>query len=571
MPTRMMTETQRELEETKQQVELELAQADLKILKQRKLLESGEILGDRMGYLYDDPRFATDPVVFDGHVSRLEDRLRGKNRPIFETEDELARIRGDGRLLSTHNEVGVGVLGVLTNFTIGTGYTYTASPKDKKKKDTGVRLVKKVQDWIDEFEERVEWPFVERELQERAVPDGEAFLQLEHVGGGRSDVLFREPDAVTEPENARGMDEYVGQWAMDWSFGIGTPLGRPSRPQGYFVDLTGDQRDWEYVSEDLMVHAKRNVFRNVKRGVSDYFAVAQELRRADKILRNTGEGAALQSAIAWIREHPPGTTGAQVMSLSSGKAELEVDRVTAAGNTRTRTFQRYLPGTILDVRAGQIYKPGPLGQGASFVDVSQAILRYVGVRWNMPEYLISSNAENSNFASALVSESPFVKSIEAEQKWYTRVFVNTMWKMLGLAIRVGQFSQYGIQSLSELKEAVTIEVITPRVSVRNHLEEAKIKALLNERGLLSRKTWSADEDLNYEHEQAIIAQEPPVQASGAEALLQNNGMRMGGSDREFQPQANEPGNVGKAPDYGRKAPTKNSLAIRKTSFGRGLS
>jgi len=553
------------LDQVKAEIELQVAEAQLESIKRQRGLvtaslfqETGEQFGDPHGYLFDDPRWPQDPRIYGGHVSRLEDRANGSNWPFFQSEEELSQIRGDARLLAGVNEVGIGAINVLTNFTIGTGFEYDLSAKTKK--DIEVALY--AQAWIDEFDERVAWREVEREFHNRALVDGEAFLHLQHLGGGRSDACFIEPDAVTEPADRRGMDEYAGHYALNWLFGIATEPGNPARVHGYFLDR--GQQNWDYVSNFEVVHGKRNVVRNVKRGLSDLYAVGAELRRADKILRNTGEGAALQSAIAWIREHPMGTTGAQVLSLTSGKTHYEIDQTTPEGNTRTWKYQRYLPGTILDVKAGQIYKPGPMGTGAMFIDVSQAILRYVAVRWNMPDWLISSDSSTSNFASVLVTESPFVKAVETDQCWFVDIFRKTKWKILEVAVRAGRFARFGISDVRDLRRSIEIDILPPRVSTRNRLEETKIRSMLYEYGLLSRQSWSAKEELNFEHEQANLASEPPIgQTQQASQILRRVGLGLGFGDKLFQPQAEEPGNVGQMPEMGQKPRTTATSVDRR--------
>ena len=541
---------QEQLAEARAELELELTRAELDTFRrQKQLSEAGEQWASPGGRLFDDPWHSSDPRIFLGHMSSLDDRLEGKNAPIFETETELAQIRGDCRLLSDENEVAVGVKRVLANFTQGTGFLYSFASKDKESSQTA--LIESVQEWLDEFLERVQWQMIEREIFDRGVTDGEPFVQLNHVGGGKVEPLLVEPDAIAEPKHRTDMSEYVGHWSLDWKFGIGTEPGRPHRPLAYFVDLSGDQRDWEVVPEHRMVHGKRNVVRNVKRGLSDFYPVISELRRADKILRNTGEGAALQSAIAWIREHPAGTTASQVLSLGRGKTEIEVDRPTLDGSQRSHRFQRYLPGTILDVRAGQIYKAGPMGDGNTFIDVSQAILRYVAVRWNMPEYLISADASNSNFASTLVVESPFVKAIQWEQQWFMALCREVVWKVLGMAIRAQRFARYGISTVSEMKKAVVLNIQEPRVSVRNQLEETKINQVLHLSGLLSKETWSAKEDLDFTHEQAKLKENPPSPVG----TLGDAGLELGLKNKQYQPQANEPGNKGDMPELGQKQRT----------------
>ena len=591
-----MPTTSEELADLKAQIELEEAKQHLAALrgeKQRSIEETAQDINlFKNGYLYDDPRMRPS-TGGTFHVTQLRDRQRGRNYPVYECEDDLQAIRGDARLLANENEAGIGAKQTLYNFTIGTGLKYDVSLKKKVSPRGNVRLVNRVQDWIDEFIERTNWVLPEKEMHGRCIEDGEPFLELVPIGGGRCEPLFHEADAITEPHDKNMANDYIGAYSLDWLFGVGTPIGRPSKPEAYFVDLSGDQNDWDIVPEERMIHAKRNVVDNCKRGVSDYYPVASSLRRADKVLRNTGDGAALQSAIAWIREHPPGTTGSQVLSLGTGKTEYEYNRPTLEGNTRTHRQQVYLPGTILDVRNGQQYKPGPMGSGSTtFIDVSGAILRYVGLRWNIPEFMISGDTGNTNFASILVAESPFVKAMESEQIYFANVFREVMWKMLGVAARAGVFAGAGIYTRRQLQERLKLEVQVPRVSVRNRLEETKIRSILFEYGLLSGPTWATREELSYEHEQeqrqaqmpllyidpmeaaqfelqaeAMAAntesagqsqlgktqpgQKQPVQvqktARGdrkAAARLRKIGLGVGIGQNEFQPQANEPGNVG---------------------------
>lgn len=542
----MLTVKER-LESVQDELELEIAEFQLKQIRDQKdLLEVGQdMTGQADGHLFDDPNFRNDPRIFGGRISMLTDRVEGRNEPFFRDETEHAEIRGDGRMLANQNEAGIGIRNLLTNFTIGTGYKYKYSAKD----DSDSALAEFCQEWDDEFSERVNWRTKEREAHQRSIPDGEWLLKLEPLPGGRTDCLYREPDALTEPNRPMEMSEVVGEIALDWTFGVATPIGRPHEPIVYFIDLTGDQRDWELVQPQFMVHGKRNVVENVKRGMSDYFPVSASLRRADKILRNTGEGAALQSAIAWIREHPPGTTGTQILNLGSGKTELEINRTTPEGILRTHRFQRYLPGTILDVKGGTSYKPGPMGEGTVFVDVGEAMLRYAAFRWAIPEGLMSAVSSDANFAAQLVLESPFVKCIETEQVGYEDKYRETKWKMLAIAMRAGRMNKFGVRSLGQLKSRVVMNVTKPRVSVRNKLEETQISSVLHQFGLLSSQTWSQKEELDRDHEKANLEKDPPLNTDNtAGGVLKTAGVPIGLGDKQFQQQANEPGNKGQSSD-----------------------
>ena len=69
---------------------------------------------------------------------------------------------------------------------------------------------------------------------------------------------------------------------------------------------------------------------------------------------------------------------------------------------------------------------------------------------------------------------------------------------------LARFAQYGVRDIYDLKQRVAINVQCPRVSVRNQLEETQVNAILHQFRLLSMQTWSAKEDLNFEHEQAKL-------------------------------------------------------------------
>jgi hypothetical protein len=187
-----------------------------------------------------------------------------------------------------------------------------------------------------------------------------------------------------------------------------------------------------------------------------------------------------------------------------------------------------------------------MGEGAKFVDVSAALLDYAGTRWNMPSYMLSSNVEGTSFATGLVMESPFVKAMEWEQEWFVDLYKRVRWKMFGLAVRAGRFRRFGVFSLQQLMNRLILNVQTPRVSVRNRLEDTKIHSVLHQFGLLSKQTWAATENLDFDHEKSNLEKEPPTMVAGNP--LQSAELSVQTSDRDFQPQADERGNTGAMPE-----------------------
>lgn len=250
----------------------------------------------------------------------------------------------------------------------------------------------------------------------------------------------------------------------------------------------------------MLQHIKRNVPRNAKRGVSDFHAVQSDLEREAVLRRNTAEGAALQAAVAWILQMPPGATASQAHSLAGRDLATGQMRPAQPGLS-TNNVSHYPPGTVLRPSAGLEYKPGPMGseRNPNFVLVAQYVLRSIGVRWNMPEYLISGDASNANYASTLVAESPFVKASEADQQFYRRHWNELIWKVLFLAWRAGRFGRLQL-SWPRLQELIDVKVDAPSVATRDPLQLVRTQESQVRLGILSRATAAAQAGLDYDAE-----------------------------------------------------------------------
>jgi hypothetical protein len=223
------------------------------------------------------------------------------------------------------------------------------------------------------------------------------------------------------------------------------------------------------------------------------------------------EGAALQAAIAWILEAPPGTSQASIQTLGASDAVAQYGRQVVGGGQKTQNVQRYKPGTILKPSPGLVYKPGPMGaeRNSGFLEVSQLLLRISGTRWAMPEYMVSGDASNANYASTLVAESPFVKAREADQSFYAREFTALLWKVLRFEHDRGLLTA---RPWGEIEAIVDIAVQKPSVASRNARELADVSQIQLGMGVVSKRTAARQMGLDYEEEQRNRAEEGPSQA-----------------------------------------------------------
>lgn len=442
----------------------------------------------------------------------IDDRSDGRLRPIYETEQDLALIRGAARQLSSLTSVSLGALDGLANYVLASGFTFTAHSEFEQP-----QLVTAVQRVINEFLDRNDFSGgLDRELHSRSREDGEAFVALVIDRDESIRVRVFEPEQVAQPANPAPIEDWLGiggAFESSWSFGVHTAREAPDDPLGYHLVFDHRGAEWDYLPAEIVQHIKRNVPRNAKRGVSDFHAIQGDLEREAKLRRNTVEGAALQAAVAWILQAPPGVTRSQMQSTGADDLFARCERPTPRG-LRTENVAHYPSGTILRPSAGLEYKPGPMGseRNPNFVLVAQYILRSIGVRWNMPEYLISGDASNANYASALVAESPFVKAREADQQFYRRHWHELIWKVLRQAWQLGRFKRYSV-SWETLEQLIDVKVDVPAVATRDPLHLAHTQETQIRLGLLSRRTAAAQAGLDYDAELRQGAQPPPAMPS----------------------------------------------------------
>lgn len=433
------------------------------------------------------------------HNAQPGSRRDGSFPPFYRTQEEQLRIIDAGRLVEGLCATASNVLDVLSLFCIGTGYEYTVVATEEA--DTA--LAEKAQDVIDKWIREQYFYGWERELFRRSRRDGEAFLYLEPDDvSGLFSLRSIEPECVREPQDAPSLKQQLGvRDTHTWKYGVLTPRNDTSRPDAIWVvsNYSDDQNVGEWIPAEDMVHIKTEwPDRQAKRGVSDFFSTTNQIHRTKKLLRRLTESSIAQAAIVWIRTHPEGgsLTGSSGISPNTTRAGRNVPAV------------HYESSTVLDVTHGMEYAPGPVSEASPLVEILQAALRAIGARWQIPESLISGDASNNNLASALVAEGPFVKAMKYRQYHYKHVFGGIIERLLEKAAATGQL---GVAEDSVL-EKLAVNVDMPAVVDRNWTEETARNATLYQAGILSKQTWSAREDLDYEEEKKMIQEDPPDRA-----------------------------------------------------------
>ncbi len=388
------------------------------------------------------------------------------------TASELDEVRSQSRTLAATNEFAINGIENRISYLVGPGHNYRASAR----KDTAgtAELEVAVQRVIDEFIHTNRWHARQQEIVRRLDRDGEVFLRFFADQGGRTRVRFVEPEQVTTPK------ELSGNPAA--SFGIHSENDDVESVIGYYID-------GKPVDASAIQHRKANVDANFKRGLPLYYPVRKNLRRVEKLLRNMSAVAEIQSAIALIRRH----RAASATGVEQFAANHSEGAATTQGGTRHLT--RYAPGTILDAPAGLDYEFPAAGiDASSFVTVLQAELRAIAARLVMPEFMFTSDASNSNYASTIVAEGPAVKMFERLQANLKNDDSEVIWRVIENAVAAGLLPR-------DTRQLVELQITPPSLRVRDQQRECQVERIAFESGILSPQTWSLRLGLDYDQEQ----------------------------------------------------------------------
>lgn len=452
------------------------------------------------------------------HSSSKIDYQDGDYFPFWRNEYQQGIFRHQGRMVAACLSMGNSIQSVLTSYTIGDGFTYTAEPTKSSNKELAA-LVQQDLNRIFEANGWEEGQF-EAELAQSAWTDGEVFAAAYYH---KREVVIRQvlPEFITEPVGVKkeDVDEFKSHFtAGDWKYGIHVNAGDRQVPLGFHASWSNNPAEYSYFTASnpfaarhygsgIMHHVKRNVKPTVARGMPDYFPVAKSLVADAKLIDRMTQGASAQASIAWIEQFLTNSEGSVAKDIAARGASKEVSKLTGQAQYRKRLDA----ATVLSIPQGKTYLPGPMGaeRNAGFEVVSALAARRIGIRWNIPEYMISADAGSTNYAASLVAESPFVIGRRRDQKFFAGAFRQILYKALSLLIAYeDRYAKWSVKSLADLKKAVYINVGAPDVGGHEEEERTDSNLSLVDAGLMSPETAAEREGL-----------EPEVEAQrGAKAL-----------------------------------------------------
>lgn len=527
----------------------------------KKISESMDLYASLPYFPYMDTRdlFAeVGPYGFmDGvpqqYLTRRDNRMAGELLPLYINWWQLKIIRDRSRQIARNNEFAISAINAHRNYVVGTGFTYTVQARYD---GANLDLIKKTQDLVDLLVEHNRMPEIESEIIYRLHADGEAFLRFFAGSDGLLRVRFIEPELIrppaddTTPNNSFGIKcddddihDITGYWVIE-------------RP---WFDLTPT-----LVPADQILHLKINSESNSKRGLPTIYAVESNLRAAEDVLQSMIALAKARSKIAVIRkvnDSPPDA----IAELARTATDFTV---TDPVQARSTNISHMGYGSILTTTGNVGYEFPSLNVGSGdLVETLNANLRAIASRFGITETMMSADASNNNYASALVAEAPAVKTFERMQRMLgqaigerrTRPERSLIWNQITHAVNMGMLPR-------DVFEQVTIRAKGPSLVSRNRNEEASVAKQYYDMGLWSPQTITADSGKNYEEEQRNIAK--AREESAKNPMLPNPNPGIEPPALEHISEAEKYSHIDFSPPEGVRKAAARGLELRK-KHGRG--
>ena len=424
---------------------------------------------------------------------------------------------------------GRGILRNFVRFIIGTGFSLDFDDIDRgnwtDSKKTAVKITTKDDDpvlanliWSD-FVKRNVFKQRAKEIILRVFRDGEMFLR-KFERAGRITVRFVEPERVSN-----GMQTNLVGTVQAGDLEDDSQVGEPTRVmQGIeflqddietvvayhtqvMVPGQGTVMKQERIPAKDMIHVKALCDMNDLRGIPMLEVVAKKLVNYDqweeyRLILNK-----MRTAVALVRKVTGTSSQAEAIianRMSPRQQPQRLEPVTGSG----RREAMFRPGTTLTPSPGVEYDfISPNLQARDAAEDGRRFLMSIAAGVGLPEMLVTGDWSNGNFASAVTAQTPAVREWEDWQEFFEPCFQKVYEWVIEAAVA-------GLGAPEDMSREVTIQ--WPPLIAKDAFRETERLMNLWASGVLSKQTWSAQEDLNFDdeqenlHDEAVMEAENPV-------------------------------------------------------------
>lgn len=420
--------------------------------------------------------------------------LSGEQLPIYLSWWQLKSIRDRARFVFATNEFAHGLVQCFQSFVVGSsGFKWRVASIDLKN-PVPEDLLKRCQASLDIFREYNSMVDVENEIVYRLHVDGEVFIRKFPQANGMLVIRFIEPELV------RGYATDIG--SPKDSFGIVCDEDDINTVLGYNVILKPRvSREPDFIPAEEIIHIKIGTNANAKRGLTTFYPVFQNLTNCEDILASTVTMAKARAKVAMIRK-VNNVAPDSMASLVDSQIDATLGGSNNLGATENIGLERFGYGSIITAPANIDYEfPGANVDAAGLIQVLQANLRSLATRFGISETLMSGDASNNNYSSALIAEAPARRTFERWQGIVGRSLAecrfepnkSLAWSQIHLASEHGIIPKEILKNIKITSEAYSLQS-------REHQKEAEMNNVYHSMGVKSIQTIRSELGLDNDTE-----------------------------------------------------------------------
>lgn len=335
--------------------------------------------------------------------------------------------------------------------------------------DGGVSLADRVDRLWETFLTANANHFSYRELARRTWRDGEAFLRLYQQGADLPTVRFVDPEWIASTPD------------QPQSQGIVTDPQDVEHVLYYTRVNPAAPAEFETIPAADMLHTRFFAEANEKRGITLFAPILEPLTAFERWLDTELQARKLQASIVlWRKVHGGPQQVQQAADLAATGTGLE-------GSRR----ERYRPGSILTTSPGtELQFLQPQTNFGDAVPLGRLLLLQIAAGVGLPEFMLTADASNGNFASIMMAESPAVKLFEGEQQFFAAA-VERLWRWVVTdAIERGVLPA---ETLTQVRPRWTFPQLVNRDRSRERLTDLK----LVESNILSRAEVARRDNVDF--------------------------------------------------------------------------
>ena len=395
--------------------------------------------------------------------------------------EERAELRDQARKLVRENPHARNILRLLEAYVVGEGLRLTFRVQEETTQPDFEKMDLFHQLW-DQFLEANRAHFSFQEYARRVWRDGECFLRIYADTNWPPQVRFIDP-------------EWIGATsAQPDSQGIETESGDVETVRYYLKIDPKNGELIERIPADEILHSRIGVDSNEKRGISFFASMLYSLDQFQQWQETELRARKLQSSIVLWRKVQGGPAQASAMAESARTGTLP-------GLHQDTNQERVRPGTILTTSAGTDIKfLQPDTNFGDAVPLGRMLLLGIASGAGIPEFMLTSDASNGNYASTMVAEGPAVKLFQCEQNYFCGEF-ERLWK------RLMQEAIFRSQVDEELLQQVELHWSKPELVSRDRPRERQADVALVNAKVLSRAAVQRKENLDPQQIQREIESE----------------------------------------------------------------